>query len=57
MSMLQDAISSEDHGYGVKNINKRIKLNYGEQYGITYKSVVGEEILVEVRIAAIRVND
>jgi two-component system sensor histidine kinase YesM len=24
------------HGYGVNNINKRIKLLYGEQYGISY---------------------
>jgi two-component system sensor histidine kinase YesM len=37
-SILKDTITSEKHmgGIGVKNINERIVLHYGEEYGITY---------------------
>src|SRR5471030_2436181 len=28
-------------GYGIFNVNKRIQLTYGEEYGLTYKSVYG----------------
>jgi len=46
--------SSEAHGYGVRNIDERLKLCYGSAYGLTYKS---EELIgttVEIRIKAIR---
>ncbi|MCG8500829.1 MAG: sensor histidine kinase [Firmicutes bacterium] len=30
--------TAERHGYAVRNVNQRIKLSYGEKYGICYKS-------------------
>ena len=44
--------TSEAHGYGVRNINHRIKLCYGMQYGLTYHSSPGCGTLVEIRIPA-----
>jgi two-component system, sensor histidine kinase YesM len=46
----------DGHGYGVKNVNKRLKINYGEQYGLTYKSVEGKGTTVEIRIPSIKCN-
>ncbi len=45
--------SSKTDGYGIKNINHRIKLYYGEQYGLRFESRVGEGTTVEVRIPAV----
>lgn len=40
------------HGYGIRNINERIKLFYGEQYGLEYNSVPGKGTTVIIRIPA-----
>lgn len=37
-------------GYGVRNINFRIKLCFGEKYGITYDSEIGKGTVARVRI-------
>lgn len=37
-------------GYGVRNINFRIKLCFGEKYGITYDSELGKGTVAHVRI-------
>jgi two-component system, sensor histidine kinase YesM len=42
--------SEQIHGYGVKNINERIKLYYGNDYGLFYQSVQGKGSTVEIRI-------
>ena len=41
ISILKDDVTSEKHmgGIGVKNINERIVLHYGEDYGITYNCI------------------
>lgn len=39
---------------GLYNINRRIKLNYGEQYGLSIQSTVGEGTMVRVTFPAIR---
>lgn len=44
---------SRSHGYGVKNINSRIRLCYGEDYGLTYSSRIGLGTTVEMRIPAL----
>lgn len=44
--------TSGTHGYGVRNINERIKLFYGEQYGLEYNSVPGKGTTVIIRIPA-----
>jgi two-component system sensor histidine kinase YesM len=38
------------HGYGVKNINERLKLNYGKEYGLMYESRVDIGTTVYIRI-------
>jgi len=40
------------NGYGIKNVNERIKLYYGIQYGLEYSSIYGEGTTVRVRIPA-----
>lgn len=45
--------SGTANGYGVKNINARIKLRYGEEYGLEYYSTPGNGTTVLMRIPAI----
>jgi two-component system sensor histidine kinase YesM len=42
----------ETRGYALKNINKRIKLNYGNEYGLLIKSRKNEGTTVTIRIPA-----
>lgn len=41
-------------GYGIQNTNQRIKLLFGEKFGLRYKSTLGEGTTVEVRIPVLR---
>lgn len=58
-----DSILETEHagagtnGYGVKNIDARIKLRYGEEYGLVYHSIPGQGTTVFMRIPAILGND
>ncbi len=45
------------HGYGVQNINFRIKLYFGEQYGVSYQSEPGTGTCVTIRIPAMTVEE
>ena len=45
------------NGYGIKNINDRIKLYYGEKYGLTYQSCEEMGTTVTIYIPAIRFKD
>jgi len=40
----------ENKGYGIKNVDERIKLYFGEQYGVSIYSTKGEGTRVEVRV-------
>lgn len=51
-NLLTEASSSSSNGYGVRNINERIKLYYGAQYGLEYKSVYGKGTTVTIKIPA-----
>lgn len=51
-SILSDSESDLNNGYGIKNINFRIKLCYGDKYGISYKSNLGFGTEVFIRIPA-----
>lgn len=42
------------HGYAIRNVNQRIKLSYGNQYGVYYKSKYGVGTKVTVTIPIIR---
>lgn len=40
------------NGFGTTNVNERIKMNYGEEFGLTITSKLGEGTLAEVTIPA-----
>ncbi len=42
--------TNRDVGYGITNINKRIELMYGEQYGLRFRQNEGEGLCVEIRL-------
>jgi two-component system sensor histidine kinase YesM len=52
--VFSDNPKSDVGGYGIKNIHNRIKLHYGDQYGLSYKSAVGFGTTVNIRIPAIK---
>jgi len=43
----------EQVGYGISNVDQRIKLHYGKQYGVAIKSEVGRGTLVTIQIPEI----
>ncbi len=45
------------HGYGIGNIDRRIKLYYGQQYGLTFQCNPNQGTLVEIRIPPIETKD
>ena len=45
-----DEITSQEEGFGLANVNKRIKLYYGIQYGLSIESQYQEGTRVSVRI-------
>ncbi len=50
--LLKYVNTKDQHGYGVRNINDRLQLKYGNEYGLFYKSTVGVGTVVEIRIPA-----
>ncbi len=48
-------LSSNDpfHGFGANNINKRIKLLYGEEYGLSYRKNNGPGVTVAILLPAL----
>ena len=52
-NILTNDSHDEFHGYGIKNINERIKLHYGEEYGLEYNSEPGKGTTVIITIPAI----
>jgi two-component system sensor histidine kinase YesM len=47
-----DEISLKEGGFGLENVNKRIKLYYGKQYGVTIQSHYQTGTLVSIVIPA-----
>lgn len=43
-------LSQNTKGYGLRNVNDRIKLFFGEQYGITMRSRINQGTIVEIII-------
>lgn len=48
--ILDNSSQNENNGYGVKNINFRIKLCYGDRYGISYDSIPEKGTTVHMRV-------
>lgn len=46
--MLLKKKSSDNMGYGVFNVNERIRLVFGDEYGVVFHSVYGEGTTVEI---------
>jgi two-component system sensor histidine kinase YesM len=54
LALSQSAKTRGLSGIGIRNVNERIKLTYGQKYGLTIKSVVGEytEVYLEIPLEA-----
>ncbi|HEY8462529.1 MAG TPA: sensor histidine kinase [Bacillota bacterium] len=50
--ILTEGGGSGPNGYGVKNIHERLKLNYGEAYGLSYQSKPGKGTRAIITIPA-----
>lgn len=48
--------AEESVGYGIRNVNERIRLEYGEEYGLQYSSIPGEGTVVKIKIGKIAEN-
>ncbi len=46
-----------EHGYGLVNVNQRIKLYYGKQYGLTISSVPQRGTTVDILIPLVRTGN
>jgi len=43
-----DHVESVKIGFGIFNVNERIRLSFGKEYGLAYSSVYQEGTMVEV---------
>lgn len=50
---INGVIPEEDSGFGMRNVEQRLKMNYGNGYGISVESIYGEGTDVTVRIPAV----
>ena len=46
-------LTEKSSGYGVRNVNSRIQLEYGEAYGLSIESEPGKGTKVTVRIPGV----
>ncbi len=54
-TILLDTATRESHGYGIKNIHDRLKLHYGNEYGLAYQSELGKGTTVTVKLPAVAI--
>ena len=52
-----DKISTKGSGYGLRNINERLKLLYGDNFGLSFESIYGKGTTVTIRIPLINECD
>lgn len=45
----REVLSRESRGYGLKNVNDRLKLFFGEEYGISIESSLGKGTVMTIR--------
>src|SRR5690606_29169890 len=46
--LIRDDEPSTDLGYGVRNVQQRMRLHYGEGYGLSYQLAVGGGLVAEL---------
>lgn len=52
--ILEHILTARTKGYGVQNVHHRIQLYYGEAYGLTFESKVGEGTRVTLKIPKVK---
>lgn len=52
----QAILTEKSSGYGVRNVNSRIQLEYGEAYGLSIESGPGKGTKVTVRIPVVKME-
>ena len=58
LSDFSDTLESDSgNHYGLRNINKRIKLQYGDTYGLSFESILGKGTSVHVLLPAVYVDE
>jgi two-component system sensor histidine kinase YesM len=55
--MLQASTRNSNVGYGIVNVNDRIKLNYGNDYGLHFTSIYGRGTTVDIWLPVINNNN
>ena len=53
----QSIITRDSKGYGIRNVNERIQLYYGEQYSLRVNSKINEGTCITVCIPAIEMKN
>lgn len=51
---LEDKDSTKAEGIGLKNVNERMKIYFGEEYGLSFKSEEGVGTVVSFKIPIIK---
>jgi len=44
----QDGLQQNEIGYGIFNVNTKIKLNFGDEYGLSFHSIYGQGTIVDL---------
>ena len=44
----QDGLQQNEIGYGIFNVNTKIKLNFGDEYGLSFHSIYGQGAIVDL---------
>ena len=52
--MIQRPCNETQSGFGLANVNERIRMYYGAEYGMKIRSTPGEGTTVEIVIPAVR---
>lgn len=52
--IMDTILTTKTNGYGVQNVQQRIVLYYGKEYGLRYESKENEGTIVEVRIPKVK---
>ena len=56
-SKLTRPCKETDSGFGLANVNERIRMNYGPEYGVTIDSRQGEGTWVQITIPAQEIGE